>query len=434
MGGLALILNGSTSPAVKATVSPPGNQIPPYTGFMLLAPLTADLAATRADREELHRWFHRNPELSGQEHATSQRILTELLDAGIAARRVGATGVLAVVGGGDGPVVAARADIDALPVTEASGKEYAATGPVSHACGHDVHISSLLGAARYLHRHRDRWSGTFVAVFQPAEETASGARQMLADGLAGMMPRPDVYLGQHVLATVPGGHVGTAAGPVLSAGASLRVTVHGRGSHGSMPEKSVDPVVLAAAIVMRLQTIVAREIGPRETAVVTVGALHAGTKSNVIADRAELLLNIRAYDAGVEKHLRSAIERIVRAECAASASPHEPEFEWYDAYPLTSNDAAATARVRAVFDGWFGERATDMEPVSASEDFSVIPDALGVPYCYWGLGGFADQEAAPANHHPAFAPDLQPTLDTGLAAIVVAASAWLDADTRPPAH
>ena len=398
MGGLALILNGSTSPAVKATGSPPGNQIPPYTGFMLLAPLTADLAATRADREELHRWFHRNPELSGQEHATSQRILTELLDAGIAARRVGATGVLAVVGGGDGPVVAARADIDALPVTEASGKEYAATGPVSHACGHDVHISSLLGAARYLHRHRDRWSGTFVAVFQPAEETASGARQMLADGLAGMMPRPDVYLGQHVLATVPGGHVGTAA------------------------------------IVMRLQTIVAREIGPRETAVVTVGALHAGTKSNVIADRAELLLNIRAYDGGVEKHLRSAIERIVRAECAASASPHEPEFEWYDAYPLTSNDAAATARVRAVFDGWFGERATDMEPVSASEDFSVIPDALGVPYCYWGLGGFADQEAAPANHHPAFAPDLQPTLDTGLAAIVVAASAWLDADTRPPAH
>jgi len=201
-----------------------------------------------------------------------------------------------------------------------------------------------------------------------------------------------------------------------------------------MPEKSVDPVVLAAAIVMRLQTIVAREIGPRETAVVTVGALRAGTKSNVIADRAELLLNIRAYDGGVEKHLRSAIERIVRAECAASASPREPEFEWYDAYPLTSNDAAATARVRAAFDGWFGERATNMEPVSASEDFSVIPDALGVPYCYWGLGGFADQEAAPANHHPAFAPDLQPTLDTGLAAIVVAASAWLDADTRPPAH
>ncbi|MDO5670259.1 MAG: amidohydrolase [Corynebacterium sp.] len=393
--------------------------------------LAADLNATRRAREDLYRWLHQNPELSGAEHVTSQRIVEVLIDAGLHPVRIGRTGVLVVVDNGEGPVVAARADIDALPVEEASGKEYAATGPVSHACGHDVHIASLLGAVDFMHRHREAWSGTFVGVFQPAEETASGARQMLDDGLAEQMPRPDVYLGQHVLATVPGGHVGTVAGPVLSAGGSVKVTVHGRGSHGSMPEKSVDPVVLAAAIVMRLQTIVAREVGPRETAVVTVGAVHAGVKSNVIADRAELLLNIRAYDGGVEKQLRAAIERIVRAECAASASPQEPEFEWYDSYPLTSNDPDATARVRGAFDEFFGERAVDMEPVSASEDFSVIPDSLGVPYCYWGLGGFIDPDSAPGNHHPAFAPDLQPTLDSGVAAIVVAASAWLN-HINPP--
>lgn len=398
---------------------------------MLLTRLPADLAATRSAREESYRWFHRHPELSGVERATSERIVSSLIDAGLQPVRIGPTGVLVVVGDGSGPVVAARADIDALPVEEASGKEYAAEGPVSHACGHDVHISSLLGAVDYLHRHRDAWSGTFVGVFQPAEETASGARQMLADGLAAAMPRPDVYLGQHVLATIPGGHVGTTAGPVLSAGASVKVTVHGRGSHGAMPEKSVDPVVLAASVVMRLQTIVAREVAPRDTAVVTVGALHAGTKSNVIADRAELLLNIRAYDGGVEKHLRTAIERIVRAECLASGSPRDPEFDWYDAYPLTSNDPSATARVRAAFDDYFGVRSVDMEAVAASEDFSVIPDALGVPYCYWGLGGFADQEHAPGNHHPAFAPDMQPTLDNGVAAIVVAAGAFLN-HVNPP--
>ncbi|MFC6147382.1 amidohydrolase [Corynebacterium nasicanis] len=401
---------------------------------MVLHALSADLAATRSAREELYRWFHQHPELSGREEATSERILRVLIDAGVKARRVGPTGVVGLIANGPGPVVAVRADIDALPVAEASGKDYSATGPVSHACGHDVHISSLLAACEVFQRRREAWSGTFVAVFQPAEETASGARQMLADGLADLIPRPDVYLGQHVLGTVPGGHVGTAAGPVLSAGASLKVTVHGRGSHGSMPEKSVDPVVLAASIVMRLQTVVAREVLPSATAVLTVGALHVGTRSNVIADRAELLLNTRAYDRDVEKHVHAAIERIVRAECLAAASPREPEFEWYDEYPLTSNDAATTRRVREAFDNYFGPRSGDLPPVAASEDFSVIPDALGVPYCYWGLGGFVDMAAAPGNHNPAFAPDLQPTLDAGVEAIVVAASAWLDAGATPPAH
>ena len=239
------------------------------------------------------------------------------------------------------------------------------------------------------------------------------------------MPRPDVYLGQHVLASLPGGHVGTRRGPVLSSAFSVKVTVHGKGSHGSMPELGVDPVVLASTIVMRLQTIVSREVAAKETAVVTVGAIHAGTKSNIITDSAELLINTRAYSSEVSEHLKEAIERIVRAECVAARSPKEPEFTYYDRYPLTDNDGDATDTVREAFDAYFGDESCYLDPVPASEDFSIIPDALGVPYTYWGLGGFADMSNAVGNHNPAFAPDLQPTLDRGTEAVVVAASAWL---------
>lgn len=201
--------------------------------------------------------------------------------------------------------------------------------------------------------------------------------------------------------------------------------MHGKGSHGSMPELGVDPVVLASTIVMRLQTIVSREVAAKETAVVTVGAIHAGTKSNIITDSAELLINTRAYNSAVSEHLKEAIERIVRAECVAARSPQEPEFTYYDRYPLTDNDGDTTATVREAFDAYFGDEACDLDAVPASEDFCIIPDALGVPYTYWGLGGFADLSKAVGNHNPAFAPDLQPTLDRGAEAIVVAASAWL---------
>lgn len=394
------------------------------------------LASTRTEREELYKHFHQHPELSMQEHATAERIVKELESSGIRVTRVGETGVVAVVDNGEGPVVAMRADIDALPVKEASGKDYASTAtqvdaktgvevPVAHACGHDVHLMSLLTALQAFNEHKDQWSGTFVGVFQPAEETAEGARAMLEAGLEQAMPRPDVYLGQHVLASLPGGHVGTRRGPVLSSAFSVKVTVHGKGSHGSMPELGVDPVVLASTIVMRLQTIVSREVAAKETAVVTVGAIHAGTKSNIITDSAELLINTRAYSSEVSEHLKEAIERIVRAECVAARSPKEPEFTYYDRYPLTDNDGDATDTVREAFDAYFGDESCYLDPVPASEDFSIIPDALGVPYTYWGLGGFADMSKAVGNHNPAFAPDLQPTLDRGAEAVVVAASAWL---------
>ncbi|PLA38408.1 amidohydrolase [Corynebacterium coyleae] len=394
------------------------------------------LASTRTEREELYKHFHQHPELSMQEHATAERIVKELESSGIRVTRVGETGVVAVVDNGEGPVVAMRADIDALPVKEASGKDYASTAtqvdaktgvevPVAHACGHDVHLMSLLTALQAFNEHKDQWSGTFVGVFQPAEETAEGARAMLEAGLEQAMPRPDVYLGQHVLASLPGGHVGTRRGPVLSSAFSVKVTVHGKGSHGSMPELGVDPVVLASTIVMRLQTIVSREVAAKETAVVTVGAIHAGTKSNIITDSAELLINTRAYSSEVSEHLKEAIERIVRAECVAARSPKEPEFTYYDRYPLTDNDGDATDTVREAFDAYFGDESCDLDAVPASEDFSIIPDALGVPYTYWGLGGFADMSKAVGNHNPAFAPDFQPTLDRGAEAVVVAASAWL---------
>lgn len=399
--------------------------------------ILSGLDASRESREELYRHFHRNPELSLREHETSARIRKELVDAGIDVTAVGDTGLVAVINNGEGPVVAMRADIDGLPIREDSGKGYASTAtqtdprsgeqsPVSHTCGHDFHIMNLLGALQAFHAHKDAWSGTYVGVFQPAEETAEGARDMVDKGVDTLMPKPDVYLGQHVLASLPGGVLGTSAGPTLSTAASIRVVLHGNGSHGSMPHLGVDPVVLASSIVVRLQSIVSREIAPGETAVVTVGSIRSGSKSNVIPSTAELLINTRAFDADVSEHLHEAIERIIRAECDAARCPKEPEFTYYDRYPLTDNDEEPTLAVHAAFEDYFGaDGVTDLAQVPASEDFSVIPDELGVPYTYWGLGGFADQENAPGNHNPGFAPDLQPTLDRGLEGAVVAAAAWL---------
>ncbi|QWQ85460.1 amidohydrolase [Corynebacterium glutamicum] len=405
---------------------------------MTISAILSDLDNTRSYREELYKFFHQHPELSLQEFETSKRIISELESYGVESiQRIGDTGVVAVISNGDGPVVALRGDIDALPMAERSGKEYAATGatqvdnntgqetPVAHTCGHDVHISSLLGAVQAFNSHRELWNGTLMAVFQPAEETAAGARMMVEEGIVEKLSAPDVYLGQHVLGSLPGGAVGTRVGAVMSEAASIEITLHGKGSHGSMPNLGVDPIVLDSAIVTRLQSVISREIAASETAVLTVGSFHAGTKSNIIPDSAVLQLNTRAFSKDVAAHLHEAIERIVRSECAAARCPEPPEFKYYDQYPLTSNDESVTAHVRAAFDEFFGENSVDLAQVPASEDFSIIPDAFGIPYSYWGLGGFADHQNAPGNHSPAFAPDIQPTLDRGVEALVVAASAWL---------
>lgn len=398
-------------------------------------------------QRELYKELHRHPELSLQEFATAQAIEDRLTPWGYAVQRIGGTGVVGVLENGPGACVLARADIDALPVTEATGLDYASTATgvdadgstvgVMHACGHDMHITALLGAAKLLADQRGAWSGTYIALFQPAEETAAGARAMLDDGLVAKVPRPDVALAQHVMAT-EAGTIGTTAGPILSAGDSVRITVHGRGAHGSMPHNSVDPVVLAASIVLRLQTIVSRETTPGEFAVVTVGASNAGTKSNIIPDRAVLLLNVRTYDMELRGRVIASIERIVRGECAAAGSPREPEFEYYDQYPLTANDADVNARVTDAFTAHFGAGAVyQASPVTASEDFSRLPDAFGVPYAYWTVGSVPSEvyrkavasgtvaQDIPANHSPFFAPAIDPTLGMATQAHVVAAFAYL---------
>lgn len=376
-------------------------------------------------QEELYTDLHRHPELSMQEMRTAGEVARRLESFGYAVQQLGG-GVVGVLENGPGPTVLFRADMDALPVTEDTGLPYRSQVPgVMHACGHDVHTAVGVGAAALLARSREPWSGTYVALFQPGEETAEGGRAMVDAGIVDAVPVPDVALGQHVL-TLPAGEVATAPGPVLSAAASVRVTVHGRGSHGSMPHLAVDPVVLAAAIVLRLQGIVAREVAPDEFAVVTVGSLRAGAKANIIPASAELLVNVRAYDLEVRARLLAAIERIVRAECVASDAPRPPELEVYDNYPLTDNDAAVTERVTAAFVERLGaERVGRLAPVTASEDFSVVPDAFGAPYCYWGLGGFTPEQVPLPNHNPGFAPAMQPTLRSGTEAAVAAALAWL---------
>lgn len=389
---------------------------------------------TRAWQEELYRHLHAHPELSSREVQTAATIAGRLGEFGYELQHIGG-GVVGILANGSGPTVLMRADIDALPVTELTGLPYAskvttvdesgATVGVSHACGHDVHITCLLGAAALLAGSKESWSGTFIALFQPAEETAAGAQAMLDDGLTGKIPRPDVAFGQHVL-NHEAGVIGCQSGPVLSAGDSIRITVFGKGSHGSMPHLGVDPVVLAASIVLRLQTIVARETEPGEFAVVTVGSSVAGTKSNIIPDRAVLLVNVRTYDDEVRERVLGSIERIVRAECDASGSPEPPTFDYYDQFPLTDNDPEVTATVTAAFRAHFGDaRVIDLGRIPASEDFSRIPAAFGTPYSYWGIGGFARGQQAYPNHSPYFAPAIHPTLDAGTEAIMVAALAHL---------
>jgi hippurate hydrolase len=305
-----------------------------------------------------------------------------------------------------------------------------------HACGHDIHVTWLIGATTLFANARDAWKGTLIPVFQPAEETAAGARAMIDDGLFERFPRPDVVLGQHVMVG-PAGVLSSRPGVVTSAGDSLQIRMFGRGAHGSMPESSVDPVVMAAATVLRLQTVVSRELAAHEPAVVTIGVLQAGTKENVIPDEAIIKLNVRTFDEGVRKRVLSAIERIVHAEAAASGAPREPEITPLDRYSLVINDPDATRRVGDAFRLCFAaDRVRDARPTTASEDFGCFGAEWGVPSVFWFVGGtdpevYADAERMgriadiPTNHNPRFAPVIHPTLQTGVEALVVAAQAWL---------
>ncbi|WP_029260190.1 MULTISPECIES: amidohydrolase [unclassified Microbacterium] len=393
-----------------------------------------ELDAIRDWQELIYLDLHRHPELSSHEERTVGVTAHHLDGFGYDVHHIGG-GVVGVLANGDGPRVLLRADMDALPVTEQTGLPYASTVTaqdgdgnavgVMHACGHDIHVAALLGAARLMAERQNAWNGSLIVVFQPAEETAAGAQAMIDAGLLDAIPRPDVALAQHVLG-IETGTIAVVAGPSLACADSIRIMIHGQGSHGAMPNLGVDPVIVAAAVIQRLQSIVSRELPPGERAVVTVGAVHAGSKSNVISDHAELLVNTRAYSSDIRDQIVAAIERIVRAECAASACPREPEFEYYDQFPLTDNDPATTQRVANAMRLRLGDtRVGALTPLAASEDFSRIPEAFGIPYTYWGLGGFPSGVVAPPNHSPLFAPQMQPTLRTGTEALVTAALAYL---------
>jgi hippurate hydrolase len=408
-----------------------------------------NLARLIPDLEALYEDVHAHPELSMQETRTASLAAERLRAAGYEVTTgIGKTGVVGLLHNGVGPTVMLRADMDALPIEEGTGVPYASTAkmkdrqgnlvPVGHMCGHDMHVAWLVGATTLLAQARDAWRGTLMAVFQPGEETAEGAQAMIDDGLFKRFPEPAVILGQHVMPG-PAGVVAGRAGAITSAADSLQIRLFGRGAHGSMPQASIDPVVMAAATVMRLQTIVSREVAAADAAVVTVGALQAGTKENVIPDEAIIKLNVRTFDDGVRKHVLAAIERIVNAEAAASGSPRKPEITTLDHYPLNVNNADATTRVADAFRKHFSaERVRVTGPAPASEDFGSFGTEWHVPSVFWFIGGtdptqYAKAKEAgrlnelPVNHSPLFAPVIHPTLETGVEALVVAARAWLPA-------
>jgi len=401
---------------------------------------------------DLYRDLHRNPELSFAETRTAGIVAASFAALGYEVTTgIGGTGVVGILRRGEGPTVLVRADMDALPVLEETGLDYASAArgtdpngtdmPVMHACGHDVHVTCLLGAAAELAAD-DSWTGTVMAVAQPAEELGTGARAMIADGIYERLGRPDVVLGQHV-GPIPAGMIGLHPGAAFATSDSIKVTLFGKGGHGSRPEACIDPIVMAAAVVMRLQTIVSRELAGSDTAVVSIGTLHAGTKVNIIPDTAELEINVRTYDVAVREHILAAIERIVRAEATASNAPRPPTVELVDSFPFLYNDLEGSERTTAVFRGVFGDGAViDPGPVTGSEDVGVFALTADVPCVFWILGGadpalFAGAATAkelmtvmagvPSNHSPHYAPVIEPTLSVGVAALVAAAKEWLGA-------
>jgi len=410
---------------------------------------TSDTGPVRADVLEeslaLYRDLHEHPELSGQEHRT-QRVVAEALAAGTTAevRECGGTGLVAVLRNGGGPVVAMRADIDALPLLEDTGLPYAsrATGtlpdgsttPVMHACGHDVHTASLVGAMAQLDRERSTWSGTLVGVFQPAEENGAGALAMLEDGLFDDTGLPDVVLGQHV-AAAPLGTLICRPGWFLSAHRSWRVTVRGVGGSGCRPHLARDVVVAAASMVVRLQTVVSRETDPFRMAVVTIGDFHAGAKASVIPSEAVFTISSHTYEPEVAERVREGVHRILRAEALASGVEVDvAEDAEITGIPACWNDPDENARVADALGAVFGAESVrpPVDPLPASDDFSRYAERLGVPSVIWNFGVqdpalHVGDVPAPRNHDARFAPHPTGAVSVGVAGAVAVLRSRLQA-------
>ncbi|KAL4907055.1 hypothetical protein BDW74DRAFT_150168 [Aspergillus multicolor] len=401
-----------------------------------------------APYESLYTYFHANPELSCQEKNTSEKIAAHLasLNAFDITTNIGGYGLTAVLKNGPGKTVLLRADMDALPVKEETGLPYASTvtmadadgiiKPVMHACGHDIHITSLLAASELLVNLRHQWSGTLIALFQPNEERGHGAQSMVSDGLYDKIPLPDICLGQHVM-RLRAGTISSKKGTIMAAADSMKITVFGRGGHGSLPHTTVDPVLLAAHIVVRLQGVVSREIDPDDVGVLTVGSLNAGSVENVISDCAEIGIDFRSVKVETREKIVKAVERIVRAECAASGSPKDPVFTPTRRFPPTFNTHVVADQLASSFSAHFGGNFdADTPRTMVAEDFSVLATARDIPCCFWFLGGIDaeiwDQALKdgttgeiPGNHSARFSPVIQPTLKAGVEALVVGALTFL---------
>ncbi|MEV0965954.1 amidohydrolase [Streptomyces sp. NPDC049910] len=392
------------------------------------------------DATALYVDLHAHPELSGEEVRTAGVLAARLeRDGCTVTRRVGGHGVVGVLRNGTGPTVMARAELDALPVRERTGLKYASTVPgVMHACGHDLHTAAAAGAVSLLAGTRDSWRGTLVLVGQPAEETLSGARAMLDDGLYDRFGTPDAVLAQHC-APLPAGCVAHGQGPLMSAGVTLDVVVHGRGGHAGTPHLAVDPVVTAAAVVMRLQTVVSRESAPGERVVLTVGSLHAGDRANVIPAEARLSVSVRAFTDAALARVTEAVRRVVRAECAASGCDREPEITVTAASPVLETHPETAHKVRRAHEEAFGaHRVTGWPGSTATEDFPHYATG-GVPVAYWMLGATGVRqwraaggggEPVPANHTDTFAPDVRTALPAGITAMATAARSLLGTPGR----
>jgi amidohydrolase len=419
-----------------------------WAKFLFVASLSAvagaqassskEVEAVYPDAHALYQDIHQNPELSAHETETAAKLAGRLRGLGYeVTEHVGATGIVAILKNGAGPTVMLRTELDALPVEEKTGLSYASKVhakddaghdvSVMHACGHDLHMASIVGTAAVMVHSKDTWHGTLMLIGQPAEETIGGAEGMLADGLFTRFPKPDVAVALHVGNTLPAGTVGITPGVYNTNSDSLRITIYGKGGHGAAPHTAIDPIVIAARTIMALQTITSREVKPGEMAVVTVGYIQAGTKNNIIPDQAELGLTVRTRNPEVRKQVLTAIARITKAEAEAAGAPRPPLVDHYEGTDLVYNDPALAERLKGVLEAALGKDNVVMEePITTSEDFSYYVEQ-GIPGFYFTLGGadpekFAQAKAAgtmlPSNHSSLFAPDVDPALHTGIAAEV----------------
>src|SRR5580692_9123150 len=416
--------------------------------IVLLASLTASANAQTPGSKEVENVYpeahalyldlHEHPELSGHETQTAANLAGRLRSFGYeVTEHVGGTGIVALLKNGTGPTVMLRTELDALPVQEKTGLSYASQVrakddaghevPVMHACGHDLHMASILGTAAIMARSKETWHGTLMLIGQPAEETISGAKAMLDDGFLTRFPKPDVAAALHVGNTLPAGKVGITLGVYNTNADSLRITIYGKGGHGSAPHTAIDPIVIAARTILALQTITSREVKPGEMAVVTVGYIQAGTKNNIIPDQAELGLTVRTFKPEIRKQILAAIARITKAEAEAGGAPREPLIEHYESTDSVYNSPALAQRLRAPLEAALGKtNVITTEPITPSEDYAFFVEQ-GVPSLYFSLGGadpekFAQAKATgvmlPSNHSPLFAPDADPALHAGIAAEV----------------